>query len=318
MSPVTPQPRPDRRPRAHGRRGRERADLRRTSPRGRHAGDRPRHAGAAPRRCGAWAGWRFGCAGSAARSRPRSRARSTTTCGPSWCRPRTRARRRPRRGMRPPRPWVPGGDEFGTDPDADRREAYSFEPWTRRSRWGTITPCRARSPRLRRGPGSRPRDGGGSRGRRPGRGQSARRDALPPRLQHVASRSTGSGSPRAQWRRSAEAVAITPDVGALDPMSPNGGEIDGMRALLDDLGLVATSRPARVSCSTRAAPAEPDGRAGGRQGRRVDSPATSHGGTSTRASCRSGPTPRLRGSAGPSTSSRYPSAIASRRGWRPS
>lgn len=37
-----------------------------------------------------------------------------------------------------------------------------------------------------------------------------------------------------------EAVAITPDVGALDPMRPNVGEIDGTRALLDDLGLEAT------------------------------------------------------------------------------
>ncbi len=37
-----------------------------------------------------------------------------------------------------------------------------------------------------------------------------------------------------------EAVAITPDVGALDPMSPNAGEVEGTRALLDDLGLEAT------------------------------------------------------------------------------
>lgn len=36
-----------------------------------------------------------------------------------------------------------------------------------------------------------------------------------------------------------EAVAITPDVGALDPLRPDVGEIDGTRALLDDLGLEA-------------------------------------------------------------------------------
>ena len=69
-------------------------------------------------------------AGSAARSRPRSRARSTTTCGPSWTpRPRTPARAAARaRDASAETLGAHDDDEFGIDPDADRREAYSFEP----------------------------------------------------------------------------------------------------------------------------------------------------------------------------------------------
>lgn len=69
-----------------------------------------------------------------------------------------------------------------------------------------------------------------------------------------------------------EAVAITPDVGALDPLRPDRGEIDGIRGVLDDLGLeAAVETGGRYLLDPRAKhrPNLMDGSAAGRE-RRID------------------------------------------------